>query len=78
MSKYYTWNQSSKKCQQRKQGKSVSGWPNVYSSDTNGRINQFIQHDECFYLRLPLVNAQTFEQLRNINGDLCGCYRETC
>ena len=56
MPKYYTWNQSTKKFMQRKQGKPVPGYPSVYSTDAIGRIySVHPSNDECFYLRLLLV-----------------------
>ncbi|KAL4082718.1 hypothetical protein QTP88_029651 [Uroleucon formosanum] len=38
MPKYYTWNQSTKKFQRRKQGTPVPDWPQVFSTDALGRI----------------------------------------
>ncbi|KAL4131943.1 hypothetical protein QTP88_009169 [Uroleucon formosanum] len=40
MPKYYTWNQSTKKFQRRKQGTPVPDWPQVFSTDALGRIDQ--------------------------------------
>jgi hypothetical protein len=49
MPKYYTWNQSTKKCMRRKQGKPVPGYPGVYSTDAIGRIySVHLSNDECF------------------------------
>ncbi|CAH0703019.1 unnamed protein product [Spodoptera exigua] len=57
MPKYYTWNQSTKKFQRRKQGTPVPDWPQVFSSDALGRMyTVHPRNDECFYLRLLLVN----------------------
>ncbi|XP_072381061.1 uncharacterized protein [Diabrotica undecimpunctata] len=82
MPKYHTWNQSSRRFIRRKQGKPVPGYPDVYSTDAIGRI--YLVHpsnDECFYLRLLLVNVRgptSFQHLRTVDGDLCGSYREAC
>lgn len=38
MPKYYTWNQSTKKFQRRKQGIPVPHWPQVFSTDALGRM----------------------------------------
>lgn len=82
MPKYYTWNQSTKKFMRRKQGKPVPGYPGVYSTDAIGRIySVHPSNDECFYLRLLLVNVRgptSFQHLRTVNGELCGSYREAC
>lgn len=82
MPRYYTWNQSSKKFQRRKRGQPVTGYPQVFSTDALGRL--YAVHpsqDECFYLRLLLVNVRgptSFQHLRTVNGVLCGTYREAC
>ncbi|XP_063907805.1 uncharacterized protein LOC135125948 [Zophobas morio] len=78
----YTWNASSKSFQRRKQGTPVEGHPNVFSSDALGRIyTVHPNNDECYYLRLLLVNVRapiSFKQLRTVNGQLCATYREAC
>ncbi|XP_055948220.1 uncharacterized protein LOC129981411 [Argiope bruennichi] len=59
MPSYYTWNTSSKKFQLRKQGDGVPGHPEVRSTDALGRIyTVHPKNDECFYLRLLLVNVR--------------------
>ncbi|GFQ65253.1 ATP-dependent DNA helicase [Trichonephila clavata] len=82
MPKYYTWNQSSRRFIRRKQGKPVPGYTDVYSTDAIGRIySVHPSNDECFYLRLLLVNVRgptSFQQLRTVDGKLCGSYREAC
>lgn len=82
MPKYFTWNPSSKKFQRRKQGQPVPGYVNVYSTKALGRIyTVHPSNDECFYLRLLLVNIRgptSFEFIRTINGVLCATYREAC
>lgn len=82
MPRYFTWNATSKKFQRRKQGKAVPGYVNVYSTDALGRIYTIHpSNDECFYLRLLLVNVRgptSFEFLRTVNGELCATYREAC
>ena len=82
MPRYYTWNASSKTFQRRKQGKPVEVHPNVFASDALGRMyTVHPNNDECYYLRLLLVNVRgptSFQQLRTINGHLCATYREAC
>ncbi|GFQ86605.1 ATP-dependent DNA helicase [Trichonephila clavata] len=91
MPKYYTWNQSSRRFIRRKQGKPVPGYTNVYSTDAIGRIySVHPSNDECFYLRLLLVNVRgptSFQQLRTVDGDcvdptekpvnVCNCLKMT-
>jgi hypothetical protein len=66
----------------RKQGTPVEGHPNVFTSDALGRIYTVHPNkDECYYLRLLLVNVRgptSFQQLRTVNGHLCATYREAC
>ncbi|GBP47863.1 hypothetical protein EVAR_43555_1 [Eumeta japonica] len=82
MPRYYIWNASSKSFQRRKQGTPVEGHPNVFASDALGRIyTVHPNNDECYYLRLLLVNVRgptSFKQLRTVNGQLCATYREAC
>jgi ATP-dependent DNA helicase PIF1 len=82
MPRYYTWNQSSKKFQRRKQGNRVPGYPQVFSTDALGRIyTVHPNQEECFYLRLLVINVcgpTSFQHLRTVNGVLCGTYREAC
>ncbi|XP_014208257.1 uncharacterized protein LOC106639256 [Copidosoma floridanum] len=55
MPKYYTWNQSTKKFQHRKQGIPVPDWPQMFSTDALGRMyTVHPRNDECFYLQLLL------------------------
>lgn len=74
MPRYYTWNASSKKFQRRKQGQAVPNHPGVLSSEALGRIyTVHPRNDECFYLRLLLVNVRgrtSFESLRTVDGIL--------
>ncbi|XP_066428603.1 uncharacterized protein [Eleutherodactylus coqui] len=80
--KYYTWNASAKNFQRRKQGKPVEGHPNIYLSDTLGCLyTVHPNNQECFYLRLLLVNMRgpkSFQELRTVNGEVCATYREAC
>ncbi|RVE42412.1 hypothetical protein evm_012949 [Chilo suppressalis] len=82
MPKYYTWNQSTKKFQRRKQGTPVPDWPQVFSTDALGRMyTVHPRNDECFYLRLLLVNVRgpkSFAHLKTVNGLQCQTYREAC
>ncbi|XP_024874095.1 uncharacterized protein LOC112456045, partial [Temnothorax curvispinosus] len=80
--KYYTWNASAKKFQRRKQGKPVEGYSNLYLSNALGRLyTVHLNNQECFYLRLLLVNVRgpkSFQELKTVNGELCTTYREAC
>lgn len=82
MPRYYTWNQSSKQFQRRRQGHPVPDHVGVYSTDALGRIyTVHPTNDECFYLRLLLVNVRgptSFENIRTVDGVLCATYREAC
>lgn len=82
MPKYYTWNQSTKKFQRRKQGKRVPGQAEIYSTDALGRIyTVHPSNDECFYLRLLLINVRgptSFEDIRTVDGVVCQTFREAC
>ncbi|UYV83333.1 hypothetical protein LAZ67_23000609 [Cordylochernes scorpioides] len=75
--KYYTWNASEKRFLRRKQGKPVEGHPNIYSSDALGRLySVHPSNQECFYLRLLLVNVcgqESFQELRTVNGKMGLC-----
>lgn len=79
---YYTWNQSSKTFQRRKQGKAVVGHPHIFVSDALGRIYSVHPNNaECFYLRLLLINVRgptSFVHLRTVDGQVCPTYREAC
>ncbi|XP_055604727.1 uncharacterized protein LOC129752961 [Uranotaenia lowii] len=80
--RYYTWNKSSRNFQRRKQGQVVAGYADVFSTDALGRMyTVHPKNDECFYLRLLLVNVcgpTSFESLRTVDGMLCATYREAC
>lgn len=82
MPRYYTWNASSKNFQRRKQGNTVPGYPDVRSTDALGRMyTVHPKNDECFYLRLLLVNVRgptSFESLRTVNGTIFPTYRAAC
>ncbi|XP_039954205.1 uncharacterized protein LOC120770689 [Bactrocera tryoni] len=79
MPRYYTWNASSKKFQRRKQGNVVPGHPDVRSTEALGCIyTVYPKNDECFYLRLLLVNVRgptSFESLRTVNGIVLPTFR---
>ena len=61
------------------QGNAVSGYPDVYSTDVLGRMyTVHLKNDECFYLRLLLVNVRgptSFESLRTVNSTIFPTYR---
>jgi len=79
MPRYYAWNQSLKKFQRQKQGQPVPSYPQVFSTDSLGRLYTVLpSQDECFYLRFLLVNVcgpTSFQHLRTVDGVLCGRYR---
>lgn len=78
MPKYYSWNQSIKKLQSRKQGTPVPDWPQVFSTDALSRVyTVHPRNDECFYLRLLLENVRgpkSFAHLKTVNGHQCQTY----
>ncbi|XP_067648377.1 uncharacterized protein [Eurosta solidaginis] len=80
--RYYTFSVASKKFQHRKKGNVVAGFTDVYSTDALGRIyTVHPRQDECFYLRLLLVNIRgptSFDSLRTVDGVLCATFREAC
>ncbi|GBP19536.1 hypothetical protein EVAR_102084_1 [Eumeta japonica] len=82
MPRYYTWNASTKKFHRRKQGDVVLDHPGMRSTDALGRIyTVHHKNDECFYLRLLLVNARgptSFESLRTVNGVVYPTVRAAC
>lgn len=79
---YYTWNQSSKTFQRRKQGTAVDGFPGIKKTDALGRV--YVIHpnnSECFYLRMLLhvVKGPTsFAHLRTVEGVLYDTYQRAC
>ncbi|XP_073821586.1 uncharacterized protein [Musca autumnalis] len=80
--KYYTWNKSLKVFQRRKQGTPVEGHTNLFSTDALGRLyTVHPNHNECFYLRLLLINVRgptSFDNLKTIHGLMCATFREAC
>ncbi|KAK7603315.1 hypothetical protein V9T40_003314 [Parthenolecanium corni] len=82
MPRYYTWNASTKKFQHRKQGNMVPGYPDIHSTDALGRIyTVHPKSDECFYLRLLLVNVRgptSFVSLQIVNGKVCPTFCAAC
>ena len=78
--RYYTWNKKS--WYRRKQGTTVDGYPGVKKAHVLGRVYTISpRQGECFYLRLLLHHVRgprSFYDLRNVNGDLCGSFREAC
>ncbi|XP_031333941.1 uncharacterized protein LOC116163953 [Photinus pyralis] len=80
--RYFTWNATRKTFERRKQGKPVTGHPQLFSSDALGRL--YTVHPnmaECYYLRLLLITVRgptSFHSLRTVNGVLCESYRDAC
>ncbi|GBP07786.1 hypothetical protein EVAR_73193_1 [Eumeta japonica] len=79
---YYTWNQSSKTFQRRKQGTVVDGFPGIKKTDALGRV--YVIHpnnSECFHLRMLLhvVKSPTsFAHLRTVQGVIYNTYQMAC
>ena len=80
--RFFTWNTSTKRFQRRKQGNIVAGYPDVRATSALGRIyTVHPKNDECFFLRLLLVNVRgptSFKSLRTVNGVLFPTYRAAC
>ena len=79
---YYTWQESSKSFQRRKQGKPVDGRAGIFQSDVVGRVyTVHPSNAECFYLRLllhQLHGPTSFDDLKTVDGELCETFREAC
>lgn len=79
MPRYYTWD---KKFKRRLRGDEVTGHPGIRSADTIGRVyTVHPKNDECFYLRLLLVNVRgptSFESLRTVGGYIHPTFRAAC
>jgi hypothetical protein len=53
----------------------------IYNQCIGAHLHSYPCNDECFYLRLLLVNVRgptSFQFLRTGNGELCATYREAC
>ena len=79
---YYTWNQSTKKWQRRKEGMRHSSMPQVFSTGALGRVyTVHPSNAECYYLRMLLhvvKGPKSFEAIKTVNGQICQTYREAC
>ncbi|GFR20599.1 ATP-dependent DNA helicase [Trichonephila clavata] len=79
---YFTWNTSTRTFQRRKQGRTVQGHLNLYSTDALGRLYTVHPNNaECFYLRLLLINVRgptSFQELKTVNGHVYATFREAC
>lgn len=79
---YYTWNQSSKTFQRRKQGTAVDGFPGIKKTDALGRVYAIHPNNsECFHLRMLLhvVKGPTsFAHLRTVQGVIYNTYQMAC
>ncbi|UYV67668.1 hypothetical protein LAZ67_5001525, partial [Cordylochernes scorpioides] len=77
---YYTWNQSTKKWQRRKQGMLHSSMVQVFSTGALGRVyTVHPSNAECYYLRMLLhvvKGPKSFEAIKTVNGQICQTYRE--
>ena len=79
---FYTWNQSTKTFQRRKQGTTVEGPPRVKQTDALGRVYAVhLNNSECFYLRmlLHIVKGPTsFARLRTVEGVTHDTFQGAC
>ncbi|GFQ79745.1 ATP-dependent DNA helicase [Trichonephila clavata] len=79
---YFTGNTSTRTFQRRKQGRTVQGDLNLYSTDALGRLyTAHPNNEECIYLRFLLINVRvptSFQELKTINGHVCATFREAC
>lgn len=79
---YYTWNQSTKKFQRRKQGTIVENFPGVRKTDALGRVYAVHPNNsECFHLRmlLHIVKGPTsFASLRTVQGITYETFQGAC
>ncbi|GBP60303.1 hypothetical protein EVAR_26715_1 [Eumeta japonica] len=74
MPKYYTWNQSTKKFQRRKQGTPVPDWPQVFSTDALGRMyTVHPRNDECFIC--DCCKVQRNKKVSEISVHVSACVR---
>lgn len=80
--KYYTWNAVKKQFKRRKQGIKNDNYPDIYSTETLGRVYTIHPNNaECFFLRLLLhtiKGPKSFDDLKKVKGELCSTYREAC
>jgi hypothetical protein len=81
--RFFTWNLKDKKWQRRKRGV-YNEATNEYMGDMLGRIPSITLNPhqaELYYLRMLLHNkagALSFEDLRTVNGHVCGTFQEAC
>lgn len=79
---YYTWNNTSKLWQRRKQGEPVPGWDNIYKGRAVSRIyTVHVRQFECFCLRLLLLHTRgptSFATLRTVENTEHPTYQEAC
>ncbi|GFQ84634.1 uncharacterized protein TNCT_429421 [Trichonephila clavata] len=80
--RYFTWNNSGKKWEPRKQGEPHPSITGIFKAKALGRL--YTVHPkqcECFFLRLLLVNVPgptSFKFLRTINGQVFNTYQDAC
>ncbi|XP_016854588.2 uncharacterized protein LOC107983828 [Anolis carolinensis] len=79
---YYTWDPTRKNFARRKRGEPVEGQTGVFKDNTIGRLyTVHPRQDECFFLRLLLVNVRgptSFQQLKTVNGITYDTFRGAC
>uniref|UniRef100_A0A6P7GPH9 Uncharacterized protein LOC114344879 n=1 Tax=Diabrotica virgifera virgifera TaxID=50390 RepID=A0A6P7GPH9_DIAVI len=79
--RYFTW-VPTKEWIPRKQGTPVDACPNLFETNTLGRmftVNP--RQTECFYLRLLLINVTgplSFQDIRKVNGQQYSTYKDAC
>ncbi|XP_075210237.1 uncharacterized protein LOC142317564 [Lycorma delicatula] len=69
---YYTWNVTKNVFVRRRRGEPVDGQPSIFRENTIGGLyNVHPNQDECFVLRMLLVNVpgpRSFQQLKIVDG----------
>ncbi|GBO45758.1 hypothetical protein AVEN_143055-1 [Araneus ventricosus] len=82
VTRYYTWNTSTRKWKRRIHGTPVQNWPGVKSGDALGRVyTVHTSNMECFYLRMLLHHVRgptSFGDLKRHNQQELSTFREAC
>ncbi|GBL60176.1 hypothetical protein AVEN_33477-1 [Araneus ventricosus] len=82
VTRYYTWNTSTRKWKRRIHGTPVQNWPGVKSGDALGRVyTVHTSNMECFCLRMLLRHPRgptSFGDLKRHNQHELSTFREAC
>ncbi|GFQ69687.1 uncharacterized protein TNCT_566251 [Trichonephila clavata] len=80
--RYFTWNNSDKKWEPRKQGEPHPSISSIFKAKALCRLyTVYPKQSECFFLRLLLVNVPgptSFKFLRTIKGQVFNTYQDAC